>query len=90
MVEKGLAGSSNSVGQDTTFVNDNYSSILKNLDEIKNDRFNGDDVAKSFGIKKVMLNLEFRMARLWAKKCYPCFSLQTQLYRPEVQDRKKP
>lgn len=52
----------------TKVVNDNYSSILKTLDEIKNDRFNGDDVAKSVGIKKVMPNLEFRMAMVVAKK----------------------
>jgi|GEM_PF-6140542 len=52
----------------TKVVNDNYSLILKTLDEIKNDRFNGDDVAKSIGIKKVMLSLEFRMAMVVAKK----------------------
>nr|CAH7733083.1 unnamed protein product [Callosobruchus chinensis] len=38
------------------------------LKEIKNDRFNGDDVAKSIGIKKVMLDLEFRIAMVVAKK----------------------
>ncbi|KAL4719458.1 hypothetical protein ACJJTC_000470 [Scirpophaga incertulas] len=52
----------------TKIVYDNYSSILQNLKEIKNDRFNGDDVAKSIGIKKVMLDLEFRIAMVVAKK----------------------
>ncbi|XP_071053605.1 uncharacterized protein [Onthophagus taurus] len=51
----------------TKVVNDNYSAILATLDEIKNDRFNGDDVAKSVGIKKVMLSLEFQMAMVVAK-----------------------
>lgn len=52
----------------TKVVSDNYLSILNTLDAIKNDRFNGNDVAKSVGIKKVMLNLEFRMAMVVAKK----------------------
>lgn len=52
----------------TEVVNDNYSSILTTLDEIKRDKFNGEDVAKSVGIKKVMLNLEFRMAMVVARK----------------------
>ncbi|XP_045460337.1 zinc finger MYM-type protein 1-like [Harmonia axyridis] len=52
----------------TKVVNDNYSEILLTLDKMKNDRFNGDDVAKSVGIKKIMLNLEFRMAMVVAKK----------------------
>lgn len=29
---------------------------------------NGDEVAKSVGIKKIMLNFEFRMAMVMAKK----------------------
>ncbi|XP_047027517.1 zinc finger MYM-type protein 1-like [Helicoverpa zea] len=52
----------------TKVVYDNYSSILQTLKEIKNGRFNGDDVAKSIGIKKVMLDLEFRIAMVVAKK----------------------
>lgn len=52
----------------TKVVYDNYSSILQTLKEIKNGRFNSDDVAKSIGIKKVMLDLEFRMAMVVAKK----------------------
>uniref|UniRef100_A0A2A4K8G3 DUF4371 domain-containing protein n=2 Tax=Heliothis virescens TaxID=7102 RepID=A0A2A4K8G3_HELVI len=52
----------------TKVIYDNYSSILQTLKEIKNGRFNGDDVAKSIGIKKVMLDLEFRMAMVVAKK----------------------
>ncbi|GBP62394.1 hypothetical protein EVAR_3096_1 [Eumeta japonica] len=35
----------------TKVVYDNYSSILQTLKEIKNGRFNGDDVAKSIGLK---------------------------------------
>lgn len=71
MVEKGLADSSNSVDQAVAkVVSDNFSSILKILDVIKNDRYNSDDadVAESFGIKKIMLNLEFRIAMIVAKK----------------------
>lgn len=52
----------------TKVINDNYLSILSTLDEIKNDRFNGQDVAKSVGIKKVMLSMEFRMAMVVTKK----------------------
>ncbi|CAK1591220.1 unnamed protein product [Parnassius mnemosyne] len=70
----------------TKVVYDNYSSILRTLKEIKYDRFNGDDVAKSIGIKKVMLDLEFRKAMVVAKKSYPRYNLQTQLCKPEAQD----
>ena len=44
------------------------SKVLTTLDKIKTDRFNGDDVAKSIGIKKVMLKLGFRVAMVVTKK----------------------
>ena len=49
-------------------VHENYSSILAALEEVKNGKFSGDDVAKSIGIKSVMLSIEFRMAMIVVKK----------------------
>lgn len=76
----------------TKVVNDNYLSILQTLKEIKKGRFNGEDVAKSIGIKGVMLDLEFRMAMVVAKKILSTLqpatqvadaALQTQLCKPK-------
>lgn len=52
----------------TKGVYNNYGLILKCLREIKNQKFSGDDIAKSVGIKTVMLSMKFRMALLITKK----------------------
>lgn len=71
MVEKGLARLLNSVGQDKSY---KWWLLIAfeawNLDKIKNDRLNDNDVAK------VLLNLDFRIAMVTGKKFYPCFNLQ--------------
>ncbi|KAJ8710650.1 hypothetical protein PYW08_009165 [Mythimna loreyi] len=54
--------------QVTIMLPENVPNDDQTLKEIKNGRFNGDDVAKSIGIKKVMLDLEFRIAMVVAKK----------------------
>ncbi|CAH1104523.1 unnamed protein product [Psylliodes chrysocephalus] len=47
----------------------NYSEILRTLDEIRKDNsFNGQDVAKSRGIKLVMLEIDFRFSLVLMKK----------------------
>lgn len=54
----------------TKVISENYHSILKtlDLDDVRKSRFGGDDIAKSIGIKSVMLSIEFRLAMLMTRK----------------------
>lgn len=52
----------------TKVIFENYSLILKTLEEIKKGKFSGEDIAKSIGIKKVIFTMNFRFAMVVAKK----------------------
>lgn len=52
----------------TNVIYTNFKSILKTLEQIPREDFNGDDVAKSVGLRTVMLNLQFRFALTIMKK----------------------